>query len=149
MKGKIVFSILALGTIVLFGATDAQAQTPDVTQINVPFGFTVGDQFMPAGDYLIHRLSPQVPNLIRIMGRDGELEATVHSTTPVRGDHVQMPGKRVFNKYGNDLFLSQLWLTGWTDGREFRVSDAEREVAANLTFAVGPPSRRIFTVSKA
>ena len=131
MKRTTVFSILALGVIILFGSAEVQAQTPDVTPIYVPFGFTVGDQFMPAGEYLIHRMSPHTPNLIRIMSRVGEVEATVHSTIPVRGDQVQVPGKLVFNKYGNDLFLSELWLTGWTDGREFRVSDAEREVAAN------------------
>ena len=131
MKRKTIFSILALGVIVLFGSTDVRAQTPDVTQINVPFAFNVGEQRLPQGDYLIHRLSPQIPNLVRIMSKDGELEASIHSTMPVYQHQDPGPGRLVFNKYGNDLFLSQLWLTGSSDGREFRVSDAEREVAAN------------------
>ena len=117
--------------IVLFGSTDVRAQIPDVTRINVPFAFTVGDQLLPHGDYLIHRLNPLAPNVVRIMRKDGEVEASIHVTMLVYENQHPGPGRLVFNKYGNDLFLSQLWLTGSTTGREFRVSDAELEVAAN------------------
>ena len=131
MKGKTILFILTLGMIVLLGASDVQAQIPDVTRINVPFAFTVGDQLLPHGDYLIHRMSPHAPNVVRIMSKNGELEASIHVTMPVYENQHPGPGRLVFNKYGNDLFLSQLWLTGLTTGREFRVSNAEREVAAN------------------
>ena len=131
MKRKTILSILTLGVIVLFGSTDVRAQRLDVTRINVPFAFTVGEQQLPNGDYLIHRLSPHAPNVLRIMSKDGELEASIHVTMPVYENQHPGPGRLVFNKYGNDLFLSQLWLTGMTTGREFRVSGAEREVAIN------------------
>ncbi len=131
MKRKTILSILTLGVIVLFASTDVQAQSPNVTRINVPFAFTVGEQLLPNGDYLIHRLSHHAPNVLRIMSKDGELEASIHNTMPVYENQNPGPGRLVFNKYGNELFLSQLWLTGSTTGREFRVSDAEREVAAN------------------
>ena len=84
MKRNTIVSILTLVVIALLESPDVRAQTLEVTQISVPFVFKLGEQRLPSGNYLIHRLSPQVPNVLRIMSKDGALEASTHTTMPIR-----------------------------------------------------------------
>jgi hypothetical protein len=71
-----------------------------VLKADVPFGFTVGDTYMPAGQYT---LSSPIAGVVRVSNNDSNASATV-STIHGNTD----PGhasKLVFEKYGERYFL--------------------------------------------
>jgi hypothetical protein len=67
---------------------------------DIPFGFTVGNTYMPAGHYTVS--SPE-PGIVRLANDDTNAAATVSDThansDPGRGS------KLVFEKYGERYFL--------------------------------------------
>ena len=71
-----------------------------VLKADIPFGFTVGDTYMPAGQYT---LSSPISGVVRVANNDSNASATVSTThgntDPGRGS------KLVFEKYGERYFL--------------------------------------------
>jgi hypothetical protein len=71
-----------------------------VLKADIPFGFTVGDTYMPAGQYT---LSSPNSGIVRVANNDSNAAATVSTihgnTDPGRGS------KLVFEKYGERYFL--------------------------------------------
>jgi hypothetical protein len=53
-------------------------------------------------------------------------------------------GKLVFNRYGNQYFLSQVWAAGSDSGHQLRPSKAEREIAKNAS----KPKVEVLTAKK-
>jgi hypothetical protein len=74
-----------------------------VLKADIPFGFTVGDTYMPAGHYT---LSSPVSGVVRVSNNESNAASTV-STTHGNTD----PGhgsKLVFEKYGERYFLHRV-----------------------------------------
>lgn len=119
---------VAFAFAVLFLAASTQAQQAPV-KANIPFDFVVGNQTYPAGEYILKGESVSSP-LVRITNAEGDLSGvstTISSAvlTPSRDT------KLVFHRVGDTYFLSQLWLEGYNDGREFPHSRAEKLLAKN------------------
>ncbi len=75
-------------------------------QVDIPFAFVAGGVHLPPGQY--HVYHPGDPYLIVIEKDDGRARAMeyVHpSTTDSRSSSTKL----VFNKYGDQYFLSQVW----------------------------------------
>ncbi|HEX6728749.1 MAG TPA: hypothetical protein VF074_02005, partial [Pyrinomonadaceae bacterium] len=66
-----------------------------------------------------------------LQSKDGDLSAFL-ITTAVQARKTQNRTKLIFNKYGNQHFLSQIWITGNNSGRELVVQRQERELRRNL-----------------
>ena len=96
-------SAIGLLTIAsLATCTGAIAQQPAV-KANIPFDFTVGNTWMPAGEYTISSPYRQV---IQLRSADLAKTATVVST---QSFHESRSGsKLVFDKYGDQYFLHRL-----------------------------------------
>ncbi len=118
-----MFSISLLAALILMTAGTTQAQGVQL-KTHIPFGFHVGAHYLPAGDYLVRPISNSVTNLMNTKTKDLAMIPVfrVNSTDGPR------PARLVFEQYGQDTFLTQLW-----DGSDVGLtpvpSKRERELA--------------------
>jgi hypothetical protein len=109
-------------------ATAAQAQQTSV-RASVPFDFVVGNQAYPAGEYAMKSLlGSGVP--IRVENVQEETSKIVLSEA-CTSSNAATSTRLVFHRVGDSYFLYQIWQQGNTEGREFPVSRAERQIAQN------------------
>jgi hypothetical protein len=114
-----------------------QASAGDLV-VDVPFAFSAAGQTLPAGHYII---KPERSNMIRILGNHNQ-SVFVPTFAALR---TQVEGsKLVFHRYGDSYFLSQLWITGSTSGKELYPSKGEHELKtrqAEMELAVVRPAQ--------
>jgi hypothetical protein len=104
-------------------AAMGQTRIGDVT-VDVPFAFNVAGQALPAGHYIVAPMG----DTIRIFNSQTRgLYVPTHSAMRTESDGTKL----VFHRYGDTYFLSAVWVTGNTTGRELFRSRAERESAAH------------------
>lgn len=110
----------ALAVTALASASHAFAQDK-VMQVNVPFAFHNGSQLMPAG---IYRVEIQSDHLILLRGesRSGFVMTNPETTSKVNGS-----GKVIFNRYGSQYYLSDIWPQGSTTGERSVKCRQEKE----------------------
>ncbi|HMF55566.1 MAG TPA: hypothetical protein VK619_04345 [Pyrinomonadaceae bacterium] len=122
-------------TLSLFAliAVSAHAQTSNYQmRASIPFKFTVGQTALPAGDYTIsfvNRSSDATMMLIK--SADGHT-SKIMQMLPVQAREIQESGKLVFNRYGQQYFLSQVWSPADQTGLELPASRAERAMEREL-----------------
>jgi hypothetical protein len=120
-KSLIMASLLGL-TLVWAGLVSA---SPVVTvRVDVPFAFSVNNQVLPAGSYEI--VQNDNTSLMTIRNQS-DLKSTIFSVNTVLERRVPATAKLVFNRYGDQYFLSQVWALD--SGRDVRKSRSEREAA--------------------
>jgi hypothetical protein len=104
-------------------ATLGQTKPGDMV-VDVPFAFNAGGQALPAGHYVIAAQN----DAIRISNSQASgLFVSTHAATRTASDG----SKLVFHRYGDTYFLSAVWVTGHTSGRELFRSRDERELATH------------------
>jgi hypothetical protein len=118
----------AAGAVVMM-AISVMAQT--AIRANIPFEFRVGDTVLPAGTY---DFDTQAYRVVRISGMDKDL--AVPFSPLGRSIWMPKPAKLVFNHYGSDYFLSEVWEGNSPKGRGIPKSDYEISRAKK-----GPPQR--------
>ena len=128
MKRQIA-NLLGVLSLLLVAAC-ANAQSINV-KADVPFDFTVGKSTLSAGAYNIQSLSTGTGKLLVIRGEDS---ANTMLASPNSSEKLDpSPNSRlVFHKYGNQYFLSQIWVEGERVGREFNISRREAEMAKSV-----------------
>ncbi len=94
----------------------------------IPFNFEVGDEFLPAGEYTIQRVTSINPTVLMVRSEDGDAVAIFHTHGVTAGDTPD-DSSLIFKRYGNRYVLSQIWRQGENLGRELRVSRDFEEVA--------------------
>lgn len=127
MKRQIVSLVSVLGLLLV--AACANAQSVNV-KANVPFDFMVGKSTLPAGEYSIQSISSGTSDLLAIRG--GKTNQMLTSANHAETLNPSKNSRLVFHKYGDQYFLSQIWLQGERAGREFRITRREAEVAKNV-----------------
>ena len=101
--------------LVLAFVASAQAQTAlNYKTFAVPFSFKVGHKVLPAGEYKITADN----QIIRVQKTDGK-ENAVTLTQRTRGTNQDNDSKLTFRRYGDQYFLSQVWLPD-SLGRELK-----------------------------
>jgi hypothetical protein len=121
----------ALAVISLFGMLAApvvQAQS-GMLVANIPFQFNVGKAVLPSGEYHVKAVNPST---FLIQSKDGH-QSAVAMTIGVSSSKEEDTGKLVFNRYGNQYFLSKVWRPGNREGRELLKSRAEIEIAKSIS----------------
>ena len=123
-------------TVSLFALLCAgvQAQTTNSpVKFHVPFDFNIGQQTLPAGDYLVSYASRDTDSPAVIIRSRAGSASRVLQMTPVGAGKSRRSARLVFNRYGERYFLSQVWTTAERAGLKVRRSRAERtvEVAGN------------------
>ena len=135
MKKQILKSLTMVGLVAIFtlaaAATNAQAQLRTQYTANIPFEFTVGNETLPAGRYIITNVpTPDGTVLlhVRARGQDGAMRLT----SMVRASKPRQNNVLVFHRYGERSFLAELWSAGETEGRQLRKSKEERAIEREL-----------------
>jgi hypothetical protein len=127
--------VITIMAVALFFATVAvtsiQAQNVGSISVSVPFDFVVSGKTLPAGEYYVLRSTEGVPVVTQIRSRDKTDLAYFFQTHPVDGRAIQK-SKLVFNKYGDQFFLSQVWISGRTVGQELTKTSKERDLQREI-----------------
>ena len=121
-----VLIALTLFAGLMVPATQAQSI---MLKADIPFNFVVGDKQLPPGEYHVKQTHP---SLTLIQSHDARSLAMV-LTTATQARKISDVGKLVFNRYGDQYFLSKIWTPSSDTGREVRKSRLEREVAQRLS----------------
>ena len=107
-------------------ATQAQSI---MLKADIPFDFVVGDKQLHSGEYNVKQTHPGV---VLIQSKDTSSSAMV-LTTAAQAGKISDVNKLVFNRYGDQYFLSKIWAASSDSGRELPKSRLEREVAQRLS----------------
>ena len=124
--------LLMLGLLSILAVSSAHAQSNHEQRANIPFTFTVGNNVFPAGEYRVMRLNPQSDKAaLAIKSVDGRLSRIV-LTMPVQSVKPQGTAMLVFKHYGDQYFLSQVWMPADNTGLGLPKSRSERTLARNI-----------------
>ena len=129
MKKQMFASVMTMGLLLVLIAVSAHAQELLVRQItvDVPFAFSVGQETLPAGTYVVS----ETPTTIMLRSTDGRQTVRVLAMWKT-GNGQKNGAKLVFHRYGEQYFLSEVWLSAYGRGSELGKARAEREVARKI-----------------
>ena len=127
MKTQFVSTV----ALTLAAAAGLYAQNSTPVTATVPFDFIVGKYLLPAGDYSVQQASAGM-TFIRSADRKTNLAITTHLS---RSLDRQEQTHLVFNRYGNEYFLSQVWIQGSESGTQVRPNKRENELRAGRAVA--------------
>ncbi len=121
--------------VTIFFATVAvasvRAQDAGNVAVTIPFDFAVSSKTLPAGKYYVRRSIEGPRVVIQIRGKD-DTQSIYLPIHPVQGSDIQSESKLVFNKYGDQYFLSQLWIAGRSNGEELGRTSRERSLQREM-----------------
>ena len=122
---------LTLCLLAVGGGVVANAQISSIPgiQANVPFAFQIGDKTLPAGKYEIKAVDDNEPNVLEINSIDGHTHIVFETEdAQKREDQVAKKTELVFDKVGDQYFLSQVWVVGTPTGSELAKSKMEKRL---------------------
>ena len=138
MKKQAFRTITMLSFLLVLAAFSVNAQrlSDNSIAVNIPFDFAVGQTKLPAGKYTLRPIAlPSSYDRIVIQSADGRGDTSTVMTGPNRTSEVQKQSNLVFNRYGDQYFLSQVWLAGSDTGRDLFQSRNERNLAKESKLA--------------
>ena len=137
MKNNFRTNVVAMGLFLMLAIATVNAQTPTGAEVSIPFDFTAGKANLKAGSYTITRVSEKT---LKIRSADGENSVLVNAPLTIGARDFKSGERLVFNRYGNDYFLTQVWLT-IEQGRQLFPSRAEQAAARELANHGTKPTR--------
>lgn len=114
MKNQIYRLVAILGIFLGLAVAGVHAQAPSKVAVNIPFEFSAGKTTMPAGVYIIKRMSG---NNVSLRSKDGRTSVILNAPVTTNSTDPNAVERLVFERYGDRLALSQIWLTADT-GRD-------------------------------
>jgi len=153
MKKQAFRTITMLSLLLMLAAVSVNAQqlSENSIAVNIPFDFAVDETKLPAGKYTLRRIIlPSSADRLVIRSADGRDDTHTGMTRPNRASEVQKQSKLIFNRYGDQYFLSQVWMAGSDTGRDLFKSRSERNLAKELKLArsKSEPQKVTLTASK-
>jgi hypothetical protein len=130
---------VAASALISLAAVPGFARASTTVRAEVPFAFYAGDLLLPPGSYTLTVPSAE-PELLTIQERNGK-EHEILLTVPEelrRGPAGET--KLVFDRYGKNSFLTQIWIAGQDEERVVPKSEVERERAVLLRREEAPES---------
>ena len=144
---KLLMVVLTLSLFAIEGAIRARAQVVDTIVADVPFGFTIRDHTMPAGSYTIKRLDSQ-PGVMEIRDADGE-RVLLFLTGSAQAAREPKQTELIFDRFGDQYFLAQIFEVGNGTGAQVPKSRAERSLEKEIaTVKVSVPARNAINAMK-
>lgn len=126
MKKSMLCAGLFQFVVALVLAAPAVAQQSQYT-IRVPFSFNVNARVLPAGEYDVCVAASGAVQ-IRGMTSSAIFGASRLNQSPREPKNAEL----VFHRYGQQYFLSQVWLAGFGQGYQLPASSAELEYAKQV-----------------
>src|SRR5258707_13383248 len=96
-------------SVALFAAASVFSQGPQRLTVKVPFGFHVGNSILPAGGYSVD--TDAAPDILRLRSDDFQSSVMIQ-TKSVQKLKAPKQGMVLFNRFGDEYFLSQVWTPG-------------------------------------
>ena len=131
MKHQILKTIAILGLFFMLAMTSVSAQTTGKVEVKIPFDFTAGKATFKAGTYSIKRVSN---NSVAIRSLDGKTTKLIDAPLAIGARDSKTGERLVFNQYGDQYFLSQVWVEA-DSGRQLFTSGAEKKAAQEYKLA--------------
>jgi hypothetical protein len=133
VKGLTMLALLLTLALATTVAT-ANGQNQSAVKANVPFGFTVGDNALSAGEYSVSAIGVGHDALaIQAINAKDNAVRLVNTTA----GSAEKSSKLVFHRYGNTFFLSEVWTAGEAQGRQLLKSHQERAIEKELSRIAG------------
>ena len=117
MKNQVYRVIALFGIFLGLAVAGVQAQAPSRVEVDIPFEFSAGKATLKPGVYTIKRLSG---NNLMLRRSDGKSTVILNAPLNLNSNDPNAVERLVFNKYGEQYSLAQIWLTVDT-GRELFV----------------------------
>lgn len=128
MKKQLMSALLGLALMASMAAS-VFAQSGRRVTVHIPFDFVVAGRQMPAGDYIVRRVSKDSENALLIQSEDGRNAATVFTSASRR------EAKRAelsFRHHGESYFLAAVSIPGTAGVREIPRSKSEEKRVREL-----------------
>jgi hypothetical protein len=124
MKNHMRSFVISIGLSAVLGSSAIVAQESARAIANVPFAFHVKDTNLPAGKYIVKAVNGAGVIQIADANTGHSMMLLTQGNNSSKSDSPRL----TFQRYGNDYFLSQVWLPGKT-GYALRPSSREKELA--------------------
>ena len=129
MKTQFISRLLILG--LLIAASDicakAQALAEGTIEADVSFAFIVGKKTFPAGKYTFKRADDTNPEVLRISDNSGRRTIFFKAGTAEANEYPNQT-KLVFDKIGDQYFLSEIWTSDTNFGYRLPKTNAEKSL---------------------
>ena len=122
-------TVTMLGLLLGLAAISASAQTGGRIEASIPFDFAAGETRLKAGDYSVKRISKDA---LQLRNAQNEKSVIVMAPLVIQQTRNDAPERLVFKRYGNEYFLSQIWITRGADGHGLFASKAENRLAKQM-----------------
>lgn len=129
IKGATMFLLLVTLSLVT-AVVSAQAQGSRSEYADIPFDFKAGDKELPAGRYQVSQSTSG--EAVTVRGVENSISVVKMTNHLVQLDPAKT-SKLVFNRYGNQYFLSEVWIAGRSTGQQIRKTNAEKAIQRELT----------------
>ena len=131
MNNKTYRLVAILGIFLGFAAVSVQAQAPSKVEVNIPFEFSAGKTTLPAGIYTVKRLSG---NNVTLRSEDGRSTAILNAPVTNNSTDRNAVERLVFERYGDQYALSQIWLTADTGRQVWTNKKGQRSERIEIAF---------------
>src|SRR5262245_54262545 len=122
---KSVTMVMIVLALALASAAVAHGQSGRQVTVKVPFDFIVSDKTFRAGEYEVINMIAG-GDALSVRQADSKASAMLLTSPIIKNDRQDTRAKLVFHRYGETYFLSEVWLSGRTNGRELAKSREER-----------------------
>jgi hypothetical protein len=126
MQSVMKFMLFGLMTVLgaVLAVAPAQAQDASRVYVDIPFAFSVGNTTLNAGHY---RVAELLSGILAFSSSDGQ-ESQFALTVPEDSANPTHEPKLVFKRYGDEAFLSKVFLSGDRDCRQLLRSSREKQL---------------------
>jgi len=125
MKSGTLKTIALIGMLLVMTVASAQAQAGSLIVANIPFDFTAGATKLAAGEYVVKRVAK---NTLLFRSVTEKRSVLIRTAAPIQQGSKDAPERLVFNRYGIEHFLAQVWTTRTGDGYLLNKSKAETQL---------------------
>jgi hypothetical protein len=128
MISKLFLSLCLIVGLSAVMATNAQIESDATIYASIPHSFIVRDTTLPAGEYMIKVADDYNDlNVLEIRNRQGHT-AVLFDTEAVQANRAPGKSELVFDKIGDNYFLSRVFLKGDESGNELAKSRMQRRL---------------------
>src|SRR5689334_13743965 len=131
MKNKTYSFVAILGIFLGLAVTSVHAQSPTKVEVNIPFEFSAGKTTLPAGVYTVKRLAG---NNVTLRSEDGRSTAILNAPVTNNSSDPNAGERLVFERYGDQYALSQIWLTADTGRQVWTNKKGQRSERIEIAF---------------
>ena len=145
MKNQILKSFAIFGLFFMLAMTSVSAQTAGRVEVTVPFDFAIGKVLFKAGTYSIKNATD---NTLAIRNLEKKTTKIVAAPLTIGSRDFKAGERLVFNQYGNQYFLSQVWLSSETGRQLFSGAETKAAREYKLAHNAAKPQRIEVAASK-